>query len=489
MKRKVQHLQKTVLLAGVFLFLSTGILSAQSKAEQIEDLLSKYHEYEQFNGSVLVADDGKIIFSDGFGMANMEHDIPNTPETKHRIGSITKQFTAALILQLAEQGKLELDQPISTYLPNYEGPAADVVTIHHLLTHSSGIPSYTSFPDFFEEVSRDPKSPEELVKTFSDSILQFTPGERFVYNNSAYVLLGHIIEEVTGKTYEQVLQENIFEPLDMNDSGYDHHATILKNRAAGYERSGDGYVNAPYLDMSLPYAAGSLYSTAEDLYKWDRALYTDEILSEESKQLMFSPHMAMGNSDYGYGWSLDKMPVGKTRDSVAIQVHGGGINGFNTLIVRVPEEDDLVVLLNNTGGTRLNDITLGINNILHGEEAEMPKRSIAMEILPVFAEEGVDAGMEKFEELKADETYAVIEPHMNRIGYQLLQNGKTKEAIEVFKLNVAEFPDSWNTYDSLAEGYMMDGQKELAIEFYKKSIEMNPDNQNGKDMLAKIRAQ
>ena len=484
MEQLIRILKKKCFLAAI-LFLASGILFAQDKAQQIHNLLSKYNEYGQFNGSVLVADDGEVIFADGFGMANMEHDLPNRPSTKHRLGSITKQFTAALILQLAEEGKLELDKPISEYLPEYEGPAANVVTIHHLLTHSSGIPSYTSFPNFFKEQSRDPATPKEFVKIFADSTLQFTPGEKFAYNNSGYFLLGHIIEEVTGKSYEQVLRERILDPLEMDDTGYDHHATILKNRAAGYEKNGSGYSNAPYLDMSLPYAAGSLYSTAEDLYKWDRALYEDQVLSTESKELMFSPHMATGNSSYGYGWSLDTVAVGESHDSIPIMVHGGGINGFNTLIVRFPQEEDLVVLLNNTGGTVLNDMAMGINNILHGTEAMMPKRSLAMEIYPVFEKEGVDAGLRRFRKLKADETYTLTENQMNQAGYQLLQNDKIKEAIEVLKINVVEFPESWNTYDSLGEAYMVDGQKQKAIENYEKSIQMNPGNENGKQILAK----
>ncbi|HSI70329.1 MAG TPA: serine hydrolase [Gillisia sp.] len=489
MEHLVHYLQKKLFLAGCFLFIATGLLFAQEKSQQIENLLSKYHEYEQFNGSVLVADNGEVIFKDGYGLANMEHNIPNKPDTKHRLGSITKQFTAALVLQLVELGKLDLQEPISTYLPDYEGPAANVVTIHHLLTHSSGIPSYTSFPGFFRDQSRDPSSPKDFVKTFADSTLQYTPGEKFLYNNSGYFLLGHIIEEVTGKTYEQVLQENILDPLDMKDTGYDHHSRILKNRASGYQKRGNNYENAPYLDMSLPYAAGSLYSTVEDMYKWDRSLNTNQILKEESRDLMFRPHIAAGDSHYSYGWMIDKIPVGKTRDSVNIIGHGGGINGFNTLILRFPEEEDLIVLLNNTGGTNLNEIAVGINNILQGAEAEMPKRSLAMEILPVFAKDGVEAGLSRYKELKADDTYGLKEGEMNQIGYQLLQNGKTKEAIEVFKINVEEFPDSWNTYDSLGEGYMKDGQKENAIANYQKSIEMNPDNENGKQMLEKIRAQ
>ncbi|SDL31133.1 CubicO group peptidase, beta-lactamase class C family [Salinimicrobium catena] len=486
MKKLIQDLQNKSLLAGFILLLSTAVLFGQNKAEEIDNLLSKYHEYDQFNGSVLVADGGEVVFSDGYGMANMEYDIPNTPETKHRLGSITKQFTAALVLQLVEEGKLELDHPISTYLPNYEGPAADVVTIHHLLTHSSGIPSYTSFPNFFQDHSRDPSSPKEFVKTFSDSTLQFTPGEKFAYNNSGYFLLGHILEEVTGKSYEQALKERIFDPLNMNNTGYDRHETILKNRASGYARTGDGYKNAAYLDMSLPYAAGSLYSTVEDLYKWDRALDANEVLSEESKQLMFSSQIPAGKSQYGYGWMINKMPVGDTGDSIPMVAHGGGINGFNTLIVRFPKEDDLIVLLNNTGGAKLSDLAMGINNILHGEEAEMPKKSLAMALFPVFAQDGVEAGLAKYEKLKNDDTYAINEGEMNQLGYQLLQNGKAKEAIEVFKINVAEFPDSWNTYDSLGEAYMEDRQKEKAIANYEKSIQMNPENENGKKMLKKM---
>jgi CubicO group peptidase (beta-lactamase class C family) len=202
MYRKFLNRQKIGLLA-IFLFFYTGVNFGQDNSQQIKDLLEKYHEYDQFNGSVLVANDGKVIFSDGFGMANMEYDIPNSPQTKHRIGSITKQFTAALILQLVEEGKLELEQPISKYLPEYKGPAAEVVTIHHLLTHSSGIPSYTSFPNFFRDQSRNPSTPAEFVKTFADSTLQFTPGERYSYNNSAYFLLGHIIEELKVKAMQR----------------------------------------------------------------------------------------------------------------------------------------------------------------------------------------------------------------------------------------------------------------------------------------------
>jgi CubicO group peptidase (beta-lactamase class C family) len=273
MKKLRIRLAKVSVTLAIFCFVNNYTNSlAQTKAQKIEALLGQYHEYGQFNGAALVAENGKVIFKKGFGMANMEWDIPNMPDTKFRIGSITKQFTAMLVMQLVEQGKLKLDGKMSDYLPDYPKSTGDKVTIHHLLTHSSGIPSYTGFPNFFRDLSRDPYTPEAFVKTFADSALQFEPGSKFLYNNSGYFLLGAIVEKASGKSFEQALAENILTPLNMKNTGYDHHETVLKKRAAGYEKRLGDYTNAAYLDMSLPYAAGSMYSTVEDLFLWDQAL-------------------------------------------------------------------------------------------------------------------------------------------------------------------------------------------------------------------------
>ena len=263
---------KLIVLTALLLFFVFNISFAQNKAKQIDELIGKYNQYGQFNGSALVAENGKVILKKGFGSANIEWDIPNQPDTKFRLGSISKQFTAFLIVKLTEEGKIKLDVPITTYLPDYPKATGDKITIHHLLTHTSGIPNYTSLPNFFKDQSRNPYTPEEFVKTFSSLPLEFTPGEKFNYSNSGYFLLGYIIEKVSGKSYEQYLQETILDPLKMVNSGYDHADVILKNRAAGYEKRGKKIRNAPYLDMSIPYAAGSLYSTVEDLYLWDQAL-------------------------------------------------------------------------------------------------------------------------------------------------------------------------------------------------------------------------
>ncbi|MDR7209824.1 serine hydrolase [Flavobacterium piscis] len=465
--------------------LFTPTLTAQDNATQIDQLLSKYNEYGQFNGSALVSEHGKIIFKKGYGSANIEWDVPNQPDTKFRLGSISKQFTSLLIVKLAEKGKLKLNVPITTYLPDYPKVNGDKITIHNLLTHTSGIPNYTSFPHFFKDQSRNPYSPEEFVKTFSNLPLEFTPGEKFNYSNSGYFLLGYIIEKISGKSYEQYLQETILTPLKMVNTGYDHSDVILKNRAAGYEKRGGKISNASYIDMSIPYAAGSLYSTVEDLYLWDQALYTNQLLSAKSMDLLFKRYIKAGSDFYGYGWSIEEVSNGD-KAKLGIIEHGGGINGFNTIISRVPADKNLIVLLNNTGGTVLNEINDAIRAILYGQPFDQPKKSLAFELLDIFSEKGVKTGTDTYKKLKTDPTYSIKEGDMNSAGYQLLQTGKKKEAIEVFKINVETFPKSGNVYDSLGEAYLADGNKKLAIANYKKSIELDPTNENGKKILEEI---
>ncbi len=309
----------------IALFITATNAAAQQNAQKIDALMKQYYDYGQFNGSVLVADKGKIIYEKGLGLANMEWAIPNQPDTKFRIGSVTKQFTATLIMQLVEEGKIRLDGKLSDYLPDYRKDTGERITIHQLLNHTSGLPNYTALPNFFADVSRNPYSVNDFVKKYASGDLEFEPGSKFNYSNSGYFLLGAVIEKVTGKPYETVLNDRILKPLGMTNSGYDHYAPLIEKRAAGYDKTPAGYQNAAYLDMSIPFAAGSMYSTVEDLFKWDQSLYEDKILSAESKKLMFTP----GLGDYGYGLNISDKPIGKTDQKTKVIQHGGGINGFN----------------------------------------------------------------------------------------------------------------------------------------------------------------
>ena len=468
------------------LLFSSAVVFAQTHSEKIDQLLSKYQEYGQFNGSALVAYDGKLLLKKGYGQANMEWKIPNEANTKHRLGSITKQFTAVLILQLANQGKVDLQANLSTYIPDYPKEVGEKITVHQLLTHTAGVPNYTSFPDFFATKSRNPHNIEELVGIFSNLPLDFAPGAQFSYSNSGYVLLGVIVEKVTGKTYEAALEEMIFKPLGMTNTGYDHHNQILENRAAGYEKAGSAYVNADYLDMSIPYAAGSMYSTVEDLFLWDQALYTEKVLPKKYMDLMFTPFVEAMGMHYGYGWMVGKVPLGETGKEQDIITHGGGINGFNTLISRLPKNKEVIILLNNTGGANLNDMSRGINAILHDQPYELPKQSVSAEVVAMMMEKGIPAGLAHFDKIKDDSKYHLSENDMNSEGYRFLQNDQLDMAAAIFKLNVDAFPASFNVYDSYGEILLLQGDKAGAIKNYKKSVELNPANQNGIDQLEKM---
>ena len=447
--------------------------------------MKQYNDYGQFNGSVLVAEKGKIIYEKGFGLANMEWAVPNQPDTKFRIGSLTKQFTAALVLQLVEEGKIKLDGKITDYLPDYRKDTGDKVTIHQLLNHTSGIPSYTNRPDFFAEFSRDPYNITDFVKKFASGDLEYEPGSKYSYNNSGYSLLGAIIEKVTGKSYETVLTERIFKPLGMTNSGYDNHAPLIQKRASGYEKRPSGYVNAPYLDMSLPYAAGSIYSTVEDLFKWDQALYQDKIISAENKKLMFTP----GLGNYGYGIRITDQPIGKTDQKTKVIQHGGGISGFNSLLTRLVDKQQTIILLDNVSlGRYHGNITNSITNILNGQPVEPPKRSIAETLYKIAVEKDAASAVAEYRKLKTQNSaaYDFSEDELNILGYQLLGMKRTKDAIEIFKLNVEMFPDSSNPYDSLGETYLADGQKELALVNYKKAAELDPKNSNAIQIVRQL---
>ncbi len=308
-------------------------------AASIDEYIQSRVKYDHFSGSVLVARDGEILLKKAYGLANVEHNIPNSPQSIFRLGSVTKQFTAMAILQLQEAGKLRVDDPISRYLPDY--PNGDHITIHHLLTHSSGIAEHTDEHEFFDW-AKQPHTPDEIIAWFKDKPLDFPPGTQVSYSNSGYILLGKIIEEVSGQTYEDYINERIFEPLNMSNSGYEHDEHESSNWTVGYHSlpgsSGGHAEKAKYLHMSIPYAAGALYSTVEELYIWDQALRTEVLVSRSALDSMFTPHLGGA----GYGWFIDP-----SAGTLTIAEHGGGIFGYRSHILRYIEDEAVIIILSN----------------------------------------------------------------------------------------------------------------------------------------------
>jgi D-alanyl-D-alanine carboxypeptidase len=301
-----------------------------------EAAVKPYVDAGYFSGAVLIAKDGRPIFRKAFGLADREWNVAATPDTRFRLGSITKQFTATAILQLAEQSKLSLDDPISKYYPEAP-PAWAPVTIRHLLTHTSGIPSYTAIPGFFRQSARTDRTPEEIIALTRDKPMEFKPGEKFAYDNTGYVLLGYVIEKVSGQTYQAYLTDHVFTPLGLKNTGYDVSEAILPMRAAGYSLSATGPRNASYLSMTLPYAAGSLYSTVDDLLAWDQALHANKPLKASSVAAMFT--------DYGFKYGFGQYV--EVEDGHRIWNHFGGINGFATVLEHLPDDGLTIVVLSN----------------------------------------------------------------------------------------------------------------------------------------------
>ncbi len=364
---------RLVVLTALSLYAAVSALAQEAApiAPKLDEYLSAAAK-QGFTGSALVARDGKVIFSKGYGMANAEWDIPNTPQTKFRLGSITKQFTAASILLLQERGKLSVQGPVCKFFDNCPDFWKEI-TIHHLLTHTSGIPNYTNFPDW-RKTMMIPVTMESLVARFKDKPLDFKPGEKWSYSNSGYVALGHIIEKVAGETYESFLQKNIFGPLKMSDSGYDRHDTILKNRATGYSSRNGERVNSEYIDMTVPHAAGALYSTVEDLFTWNEALFSDKLLSAKSREAMTT----VDKNYYAYGLAVIQQHYRK------MVFHGGHIEGFETFLARFPEEKLTVVVLRNNdyvvpGPNRMSQ---DLAAIVFGEKYELPRGRVAIKVAP-----------------------------------------------------------------------------------------------------------
>lgn len=459
---------------------------AAEKAAKIDKLMSQYAETGLFSGTVLVSDHDRVIFKNGYGLANREWKIPNAPDVKFRLGSLTKQFTSMLVMQQVAKGTMKLEGHLIQFLPYYRTDTGSKVTIHQLLNHTSGIPSYTDERTFFPEASRDYYAVEEFVKKFCSGDLQFEPGTKFHYNNSGYFILGAILEQVTGKPYEALLRESILDPLGMKDTGYDHHADILPKRATGYQRGLGEIVNSPYLEMALPYAAGSLYSTVEDLYKWDQALYTDTLLPADLKQKIFTPAL----ENYGYGWNIVTIPGNEPGGGQTMISHGGGINGFNTLEQRLVGDHVLLLLLNNTPGANLDEMARGIRAVLYGQEPKPPKRSLVSTLGDTIVHRGIESAVSQYRELKRTDAdgYDFAESRLNNLGSMLLQRNRISDAIVIFKLNAEEYPKSANVYNSLAEGYEKSGQTQLAIVNYNKALEIDPRNERAKDRLKALEA-
>lgn len=345
---------KAIIVATVILLPFVNLF-AQNKTAKIDSLIRGLYAANQFTGVVLVAEKGAILYRQGFGKADYTANTPNTPNTVFYIASLTKPFTSLLIMQLVQAGKLRLDNTLIDFFPDLKNEAVSKVTIHQLLSHTSRIPDFVDPSKVSETEMTDKWFTSHLNKLTTDTL----PASTFKYANSTYVILAHIIEKITGMAYASCLKKNILDKYGMQQSGSVASGKTIKNIAKGYAKKDSALSEVSHINLAVFKGAGSVYSTAEDLYKFDQSLYTEKLLSNKYKDLMFS---TTGN--YGYGWFIRQVPnLGK------VVYHVGGIPGYNSLLLRAVEKNYCIVLLSNneSDGADQQQIAKSIIGILNGQ--------------------------------------------------------------------------------------------------------------------------
>lgn len=481
MRPPTVDLSRKFFLISIIVF-SFSATHSQDISAKINTLIAAYNASGQFNGSALVIEKNKIIFKKSFGYADFSWNVPNSVDTKFRIGSITKSFTAALVLKLVEQGKLSLTDSASKYIPDFNKPLFDKITIKHLLTHTSGLPDYNNVPDFFRQVQSGYLTKQQIVKKISEYDLLFEPGTKFNYSNDGYRVLGAIIEKATSKPYEEMLEQFVLKPLFLTNTGYMSRTTIVEKLSVGYQKRITGMENAPFYEQS---PASGMYSTIEDLYKYLQAVNNDKLLSTKDKELIW------GVSPYGnaYGWQVSDINIGSNKLHKIMTE--GTVYGFFARLVYFPNDNRTIVLLTNVRASKnyLPDIERGIMQIFYKQQYELPKKSIAEALFTIIKKSNINTAIVKYKELKDTkrDEYNFDESELNSLGYQLINLDKVMDAIEIFKLNVASYPQSSNVFDSLGEAYMLIGDNANAITNYQKSLDLDPSNDNAKQMIQKLR--
>jgi CubicO group peptidase (beta-lactamase class C family) len=445
-------------------------------AEEMAEVMAEFARLDIFSGTVLVARGGEVVYAEAFGEANKDHGVANTLETNYNIGSIGKTFTGVAIMQLVEQGKVELDAPVSGYLEDF--PYGDSITIHHLLSHTSGMFNYMAHPGYRAQMPRLRRISDWLPLIYDQELVFGTPGESFAYSNSGIVTLGAVIEKVSGTPYEDYIRANILEPAGMTDTGINYPEEIVPNRASGYTKGVTGSFTGAILQVPPASADGGIETTVHDLLAFDRALYGEGLLSAASKEKMFTPNL----ENYGYCW---RVAVDDGRRTIG---HGGGAPGVSASFMRYPDDDVTIIVLSNySGGASSRQPARALEAITFGVDYDPPKPPLGETIYRALKDGRSDTTVEGLETLVGQGGYEIRRPfELNILGYELLGEDEVEMAIAVFELNLSRFPKDPNCYDSLAEAHLTAGDREQAITLYRKALEVDPEFENSRRMLERL---
>jgi CubicO group peptidase (beta-lactamase class C family) len=474
------------------------------KVAALRELCQATADTGLFCGAVLVADEGEVVYKEAFGMANREWNIPNTTDTKFRLASVSKQFSSMLVMQLVQEGRVKLDDKITDYLPYYRKDTGVKITLHHLMSHQSGIKDFTAGFDYRGNTSRLSFDQDEFIKLHCSGDLSNEPGTIYSYCNAGYVILGRVIEKVTRKTFEQNLHERIFEPLGMKNSGYDRNRYVIEKRASGYTYGPFGLENADYMDMdSSPGAAGALYSTVEDMFLWDRALQTNKLLNKKHRDLMFSPNRdvpevkAAGgrpHSNYGYGWQIYTRTHPVTKRRTKVINHGGAIHGFRAMENRLVDDDAFVIVLCNQGDTigsttvwnAVVALSVELIHVVTEQPFKMPGKPRVTQdqrMYKIVKADGVAAAIEWF---KAKGKQAAWGGTHAALAKQLIKDGRVDDGLRLMEFDVETSPGKVWLLRKTSQAFLDNGRPEKALPYLKKGLELRPDDEAFKSMKAEV---
>jgi CubicO group peptidase (beta-lactamase class C family) len=503
------------LCAALITLAFASVAFPQSLPDEIDHLVDQYVANHNFMGSVLVADEGEIVFAKGYGLANVEENIANTPETKFVIGSIAKQFTAMLVTQLAERGVLKFDSTISDFLPDFPKDIGERITVEMLLSHTSGLP----FPEGIEKyyyASRKQDYLQEFLKQLSEEGLRFEPGEGYGYSNAGYFILGLIIEAVTGRTYEEVLTEQILQPLGMSNTGCDRNGLVLDNRAVSYQKLPDRYITwsdvYSYDPAIIGFAHGSMYSTVGDLFKFSKALSNNDLLSPPYLDMYLTMRNVksrppirnipaelvrefFGTCGNGFVGEISIMEDPATKEKHTLYWHDGTDKLFKSNHFHFSKRGQVIIVLSNCSFLGEGDeMVLRIYQLLNNKPYEHIhiKYSLAQYVSEDIAmHAGIPAAIGEYLRLKSDTLNFIVpdEAYLIHAGRDVAERGDLASAVLILRTATDEFPQSWEAYDALGETYMMSGDAEGAARSLETSLQLNPRNTHAAELLRSLETQ
>lgn len=471
--------------AGCILLLSPLCAAAADKASQLDQSLQRYHDLGQFNGVALVVGGGSTVLRQEYGLANRDWQIENSPETRFLVGSITKSFTALVIAQLQEQGKLDPDATVSDYLPGYRKDTGSRITLRHLLTHTDGIPNYTGNVYFWQSYENDiPYTTAEFVTRYCSGDLAFEPGSQYRYGNAGYSILGAIIENATGMSYADAVESLVLRPLGMHDSGQYSSGAILEKRASGYEIAIDGY--RPAAPVNKPFfAAGSMYTTVDDLAIYHRALYGNDVVTAAGRNMLFQSREGVVEGTFAYGWDVGVLTLDGAIPGTRYTATNGEINGFNAVMIRLPDAGHLIVLLNNTGETDLFGIAGNLMRILYDLPVTPPAPRLRDTFVALLRDESFDAAISFYRDQRESNPrdYLFFPWPMRILAGQLIKDGRYSDAIALLHLNLETNPNDSRSFVSLGQAQLQSGDVTDARASFRSALSLDGTDEYAADML------